>query len=184
MRQYNFAVIVSVKDKVPVGTHLPFILEEWQESILLSSHMSRANDQWKGLDGQEVLVIFNEPHAYISPSLYEQRQNVPTWNYIAVHAYGKLRILHDADEQFGLLEKMMLDFEPAYFEQWKTLDPDYKETLRKGIIAFEILADRIQAKEKLSQNRPETDRLNVKKYLDESADPMKQELARRMNDKA
>src|SRR5665647_2355299 len=82
MQLYNFAVMVSVKEELPVGTHLPFVIEERENDVVLVSHMSRANDQWKALEGKEVLVIFQEPHAYISPSPYEKQENVPTWNYI------------------------------------------------------------------------------------------------------
>lgn len=184
MQQYNFAVIVSVREELPVGTHLPFVIEERGKEIVLVSHMSRANEQWKGLDGKEVLVIFQEPHAYISPSLYEKQQNVPTWNYIAVHAYGTIELIHEAERQMDLLEKTMLSFEPAYLEQWKTLDPAYKENLRKGIVAFEVIVKNLQGKEKLSQNKTANDRRNVMQHLEESEDQMKADLAKWMKDRS
>ena len=96
MQAYNFAIVVSVKEDIPIATHLPFVIEERENEIVLISHMSKANEQWKTISDKDVLVIFSEPHAYISPSLYEQQQNVPTWNYVAVHAYGKM-ILQNTD---------------------------------------------------------------------------------------
>ena len=153
MNAYNFAIVVSAKDELPLATHLPFVIEERENEIVLISHMSKANEQWKTFSDKDVLVIFSEPHAYISPSLYEQKQNVPTWNYVAVHAYGK---------------------------QFRTLDKKYIDGLLQGIIAFEITVSNLQAKEKLNQNKSEKDRLNVKKHLEESEDEMKRTLGKMM----
>lgn len=180
MNAYNFAIVVSAKDGVPLATHLPFIIEERDKEIVLVSHMSKANEQWKTFSDKNVLVIFSEPHAYISPSLYEQQQNVPTWNYVSVHAYGKMNILESDEEKLSVLHKQMQSFEPAYLEQFKTLDPKYINGLLKGIIAFEINVTDLQAKEKLNQNKSEKDRLNVKKHLEESDDDMKQALGKMM----
>jgi transcriptional regulator len=182
MQRYHFAVLVSVKNTIPAATHLPFVIEERDNEIVLVSHLSRENNQWKTFEGAEVLVIFSEPHAYISPSLYEVAENVPTWNYVAVHAYGTARILSSPEEQIGLLEKMMTSFDAAYLDQWKTLDPSYKENLRKGIVAFEIVVNRLQGKEKLSQNKTVAERVNIVKHLEESEDTLKAGLAKLMKD--
>src|SRR5687767_9073974 len=95
MKRYSFATIVTVKDNHQSATHLPFVIEQHDDKIILSSHCSVANPQWKELTDHQVLVIFTEPHAYISPKNYEKELNVPTWNYIAVHAYGKAQIKSD-----------------------------------------------------------------------------------------
>lgn len=182
MQAYNFAVVVSVKENIPIATHLPFIVEERNNELVLVAHLSRANEQWKTFTSQDVLVIFSEPHAYISPSLYEQQQNVPTWNYVAVHAYGKVNIINDQVQQVELLEKMMVAFDPAYLEQWKTLDPTYKENLRKGIVAFEIVIHDLQGKEKLSQNKTQSERVNIAKHLEDSGDELKIALAKLMKE--
>lgn len=179
MRDFNFAVLVSVKENAPIATHLPFIIEEKEGEIHLLAHMSRANEQWKYF-GEEVLVIFSEPHAYVSPSLYQKVENVPTWNYISVHAYGKISIIDQPDKQLGLLEKQMQSFDPGYLKQWAVISPEYKDALRKGIVAFEIIVTDLQGKEKLSQNKTEADRQNVKKFLEESDDALKQYLAKKM----
>lgn len=182
MRAYNFALIISAKDDIPVATHLPFIIEERDKKIVLISHMSKANEQWKSFVDNEVLVIFNEPHAYISPTLYEKHQNVPTWNYVAVHAYGKVMLINEPEQQYQLLEKMMQQMEPAYLKQWKTLDLKYKESLRKEITAFEIIVSDLQAKEKLSQNKTQKERKTIKNYLVESEDDIKKSLGNMMPD--
>ena len=180
MRAYNFAILVSAKDGVPLATHIPFVIEVREKDIVLVSHLSKANDQWKNFSDKEVLVIFSEPHAYISPSLYEKPQNVPTWNYVAVHAYGKIALVMGLEKNVAVLEKMIVAFDPSYLEQWKTLSIKYKEELLKGIVSFEINVTNLQGKEKLSQNKSETDRLNVQKHLEESGDELKQSLAKIM----
>ena len=93
MQNFNFALLVSVKDTIPVATHLPFVIEERDHDIVLISHMSKANDQWRTAKDKEVLVVFSEPHAYISPSHYEKQQNVPTWNYAVAHLHGKMELV-------------------------------------------------------------------------------------------
>ena len=176
MQAYHFAIVVSVKEDIPIATHLPFVIEERENEIVLISHMSKANEQWKTISDKDVLVIFSEPHAYISPSLYEQQQNVPTWNYVAVHAYGKMILQNSDEEKLNVLHKQMQFFEAGFIEQFNTLDKKYIDGLLKGIVAFEITVTKFQAKEKLNQNKSEKDRLNVKKHLTESEDPLKQAL--------
>ncbi len=180
MNAYNFAIVVSAKDELPLATHLPFVIEERENEIVLVAHMSKANEQWKTFSDKDVLVIFSEPHAYISPSLYEQQQNVPTWNYVAVHAYGKIHILDSNEEKLIVLHKQMQSFEAGFIEQFRTLDKKYIDGLLLGIIAFEITVSNLQAKEKLNQNKSEKDRLNVKKHLEESEDEMKRTLGKMM----
>ncbi len=176
MNAYNFAIVISVKENIPIATHLPFVVEERENEIVLISHMSKANEQWKTISEKDVLVIFSEPHAYISPSLYEQQQNVPTWNYVAVHAYGKMILQNSDEEKLNILHKQMQFFEAGFIEQFNTLDKKYIDGLLKGIVAFEITVTKLQAKEKLNQNKSEKDRLNVKKHLTESEDTLKQAL--------
>ena len=174
MNAYNFAIVVSAKDELPLATHLPFVIEERENEIVLISHMSKANEQWKTFSDKDVLVIFSEPHAYISPSLYEQKQNVPTWNYVAVHAYGKIHILDSNEEKLIVLHKQMQSYEAGFIEQFRTLDKKYIDGLLQGIIAFEITVSNLQAKEKLNQNKSEKDR------LEESEDEMKRTLGKMM----
>lgn len=180
MRAYNFAIVVSVKDEIPIATHLPFVIEERDSELVLISHMSKANEQWKTVAEKDVLVIFSEPHAYISPTLYEKQQNVPTWNYVSVHAYGKITILDSDEGKLSVLHKQMQFFEESYIEQFKTLDQKYIDGLLKGIVAFEIAITNLQAKEKLSQNKTNSEREKIKKHLEESDDTTQQSVGKMM----
>lgn len=171
MRRYNFATIVTQVDGLPFASHLPFVVEESvQGDVRLLAHFAKANPQWKNLEAQTALVIFSEPHAYVSPSLYEKEQNVPTWNYVAVHAYGKPKLILDDTAAFALLEKQMHAFEKEYLGQWNRLSAEYKNAMIKGITAFEIPVEKLEAKRKLSQNKSESDRHSVMNHLLESAD--------------
>src|SRR6185503_6830 len=87
MQRYSFAAIVTTIDEAPYATHLPFLVKEENNKVILQAHFAKANPQWKEITAKTSLVIFTEPHAYISPSNYETEKVVPTWNYIAVHAY-------------------------------------------------------------------------------------------------
>lgn len=180
MQAYNFALLVTVKDELPIATHLPFVIEERNDEVILVSHLSKANEQWKTFSDKEMLVVFSEPHAYISPSLYEKQQNVPTWNYVAVHAYGKIKILESDEEKLQVLHKQMQTFEASYIEQFKSLDKKYIEGLLKGIVAFEMIVTHLQSKEKLSQNKTITERANIKQHLEESKDTIQQSLGKMM----
>src|SRR6185295_5882159 len=92
MREFNFAALVTSENDFPAATHIPFIIEKRNGKIILSAHLAKANLHWKQFADRNILVIFQEPHAYVSPSLYTEILNVPTWNYVAVHAYGKATI--------------------------------------------------------------------------------------------
>ena len=152
MREYNFAALVTAENDFPAATHLPFIIEKRAEKIILSAHMAKANAHWKQL-GRQILVIFQEPHAYISPLLYGETPNVPTWNYVAVHAYGHAKIF-DETENLALLEKQIAVFDEKYFQtDWQEISVDYKKNLAKGVVAFEIEVADLQAKKKLNQNK-------------------------------
>lgn len=181
MQTYNFALLVSVKNKLPIATHLPFVIEERDNKIILLSHLSKSNEQWKTFNNEEVLVVFSEPHAYISPTLYEKEQNVPTWNYVAVHAYGTIKTLNNNEEKLEVLQKQMLNFEASYIEQFNTLDKKYVDGLLNGIIAFEIIVSNLQSKEKLSQNKTKKERENIKTHLENSNNTTEKSLGKMMN---
>jgi transcriptional regulator len=180
MQAFNFALLISVKEESPIATHLPFVIEERNDEIVLVAHLSKANEQWKTFADKELLVVFSEPHAYISPTLYEKQQNVPTWNYVAVHAYGKIKILESDEEKLQVLHKQMQTFEASYIKQFKSLDRKYIDGLLKGIVAFEMLVTKLQSKEKLSQNKTTNERENIKQHLQESDDTTHQTLGKMM----
>ncbi|GAA4308801.1 FMN-binding negative transcriptional regulator [Mucilaginibacter gynuensis] len=177
MQRYSFATIINVIDGKPEATHLPFLIEQRDGKITLSSHFAKANPQAKAIDGSEVLVIFTEPHAYISPSHYEKETNVPTWNYLAVHAYGKAKELAEVADKFRLLAHTINQYEAAYMQQWESLPDIYRDGLIKGITAFEIEVTNLQAKKKLSQNKTELERNNIINALKNSADTNERDIA-------
>lgn len=180
MQQYSFATIITAGNNIPVATHLPFVVETKNDKIILFSHFARANAQWKTISTSEILVVFQEPNAYISPRYYEQSQNVPTWNYVAVHAYGKGKVINDKKEGFQLLEKMILLYEQEYKEQWDHLAEAYKQKLYKGIVPIEIEVTRLQGKKKLSQNRSAVEKQNIINAFERSPDKQKQTIAELM----
>jgi len=181
MREYNFAVLVTSEDDRPEGSHLPFIIEERGGKVILLAHMAKANPQWKQFSEKQVLVIFAEPHAYVSPLLYKEKQNVPTWNYVAVHAYGKVKVF-ETEDNLALLEKQIEAFDPVYFNgNWKEIDADYKTNLAKGIVAFEMEVTDLQGKKKLNQNKPGEDAHRVIEAF-EKGGAGEREIAKYMRD--
>lgn len=182
--RYNFGILVSKGKNELKATHLPFILERTTEGqLILASHMAKANPQWKDFsENEELLIIFQGPHAYISPTFYTSSLNVPTWNYVAVHAYGTGKLLGES-EIFPLMEKMIKRHEPGYLAQWHELPQEYKNNLSKGVVAFEVHISRLYGKEKLSQNKTEKERINIIEALSCSSDPISASLAHFMKDR-
>lgn len=182
IQRYSFASIVTQVDGLPVATHLPFLVKKENNKLILQAHFAKANPQWKEIEGNTSLVIFTEPHAYISPNNYEKAENVPTWNYLAVHVYGKARILDDVEQKADLLKHTINAFESAYLQQWQGLPEQYRLKMMNGIVAFEIEVTDLQAKKKLSQNRSELERENVINSLGKSSDSNEREIASYMRD--
>ena len=181
MREFNFATIVTSENDFPTATHLPFIVEKRGETLALSAHLAKANAHWKQFD-REILVIFQEPHAYISPLLYRETPNVPTWNYIAVHAYGRAKIF-DETENLSLLEKQISVYDPKYFETaWREISNDYKINLAKSVVAFEIEVSDLQAKKKLNQNKTGQSAKNVIEAFEKSDDENERAIAEYMKE--
>jgi transcriptional regulator len=173
MRANSFVALVSVLNGVPFASHIPLVIETDGDQVKLTGHLAKSNEQWKAFGGGETLAIFTGPHAYVSPSLYEKRESVPTWNYIAVHAYGVPKIIEITQRE--KLERMMDEiidyYDPAYKEQWHSLSDLYRTSMMKGIVAFEMTVMKLEGKYKLSQNRTEIDQHNVATTLSKSSDP-------------
>ncbi len=180
MQKYSFATMVTMMNGVPEATHLPFLVEQRGDKLVLISHFAKANPQTTTAFKETSLVIFTEPHAYISPTNYEKEQNVPTWNYLSVHAYGKATIIEDKKDIAALLEKMIGFYEAGYRKQWDNLPDDYKSKMMNGITAFEMIVTDLQGKKKLSQNRTELERENIIESLSKSTDSAEREIANYM----
>jgi len=182
MRQFSFATVITAKDNFPTATHLPFIISNRDDKIVLTSHFAKANTQWEDIERENILTIFSEPHAYISPANYDSRLNVPTWNYVSVHAYGQGKIISETEQVFKVLEATINTYEQAYKLQWDELPEEYKLKLLNGIVAFEIIVSDLQAKKKLSQNRSENEQVKIINSLAMSPDANAREIARLMKE--
>jgi transcriptional regulator len=185
IREHNFATLISYDGTSPIATHIPLELERRGHSLYLQGHLAKANPQWKTFQSDSsVLAIFVGPHTYVSPRWYNH-VNVPTWNYMAAHVYGKPRIVNDRHELSALLKKLVDRYEaraanPPY--QIETLSKEFLEKEMNGIVGFEISVERIEASFKLSQNRSEQDYDNVIAELEKRDNPQSQAIAKAMRE--
>ncbi|MCK6256372.1 FMN-binding negative transcriptional regulator [Fictibacillus sp. KIGAM418] len=153
IEQYSFATVISQHEGVPFATHLPLVLD--REKRMLYGHFARPNHQWKDIEQQKVLVIFQGPHCYVSPSWYETREAVPTWNYVTVHVYGEIQVIQDEQEMAETLFSMVKQYEdPESSYDVNDLDPHYISGMQKGIVGFKLAVTSMEGKAKLSQNHP------------------------------
>ena len=176
MRENSFATLISSEADEPFATHIPLLVEEG----LLIGHMAKANPHWKLFDGRSALAIFLGPHAYVSPRIYITSPNVPTWNYIAVHASGKPQILEDAEASLGVLRRSLELYDPN-LPRTPELD-DYLVKQLPGIVAFQIPIDRLEGKFKLNQNKKPEDRNAVIDTFSSSSDPLELEVSKAMRE--
>jgi transcriptional regulator len=156
IERHSFGLLVSQSGGEPFATHLPFLRDRTAGPHgTLSGHMARANPQWRELAGSTVMVVFCGPHAYVSPSWYETENTVPTWNYVAVHAYGKAELIDDPDAILDLLQRSVREYESGFARPWE-LDTSSKvvERLLTHIVGFRIRIERLEGKWKLNQNHP------------------------------
>lgn len=153
IESHSFATLFSQHKGEPYATHLPLMLNKSENALY--GHFARPNEQWKDAETQQVLVVFQGPHCYISPSWYETTRAVPTWNYVSIHLYGYLEIINDREVIFNSLNELVNKYEqPNSSYNLTDVDPKYIEGMTKGIVAFKINITKIEAKAKLSQNHP------------------------------
>jgi transcriptional regulator len=184
MEEYGFGLLVSTHEGEPFATHLPFLLERENGSHgTLVGHMARANPQWRDLEGQQVLAVFSGPHAYISPTWYEAENVVPTWNYVAVHAYGTACLVEDADSLAGLLRKTVSRYERSMPMPWAVdTSTDYFAKMVRAIVGFRVEISRLEGKWKLNQNHPPERQKKVVRSLEKSENGDAREIARLMTE--
>ncbi|HTH46947.1 MAG TPA: FMN-binding negative transcriptional regulator [Candidatus Limnocylindria bacterium] len=178
--QHPFATLVTVDGAEPFATHLPLLQFAGPDAPgTLVGHVAKANPQWRHLEtGRDVLAIFHGPHAYVSPSWYEVKPAVPTWNYVAVHAYGKARLITDTTELQARLRELTVHFESGLPQPWAPdLPEDYWQHMMRALVGFEISVTRLEGKFKLSQNRSANDVQGVIRALSQSGQPMDREVA-------
>lgn len=168
VEQAGLATLVTVGSAGLVATHLPLLLDRRAGAYgTLYGHLARANPQWRDAEGTQALVIFLGPEAYVSPSWYATKQEsgrvVPTWNYLAVHGYGPLHTYADPQRLRAHVERLTARHESRQPAPWQVSDApeDFLAGMLRGIVGIEIPIERLEGKWKLSQNRPEADRLGT-----------------------
>jgi transcriptional regulator len=154
IEQYSFGLFVSQVDRLPFASHLPFLLERTAgPNGTLIGHMARANPQWRDAGGQTGLAIFSGPHAYISPTWYEAEQVVPTWNYTAVHAYGRFEIVENDEALLEIVQRTVRVYEQTIPRPWSIGDlGTFVERMLGQIVGFRITIEKIEGNWKLNQN--------------------------------
>jgi transcriptional regulator len=171
IERHSFGLLVTQVDGQPFATHLPFLLERTGAHGTLVCHVARANPQWQQADGQTALAIFSGPHVYVSPTWYEAEQVVPTWNYAAVHAYGRARVIQDEDALLEIVREMVRVYEQGMPRPW-SFDPSstFIRRMLAQIVGLRIEIERIEGKWKLNQNQPVERRRKVLGALQERED--------------
>jgi len=177
----SFGILINQHSGKLTGTHIPMLLDTDENGAdILTGHLSKANPQWQNFnDNEEVLAIFNGPHSYVSSSWYEAEQ-VPTWNYIAVHIYGIIKLM-EGKELFDSLKKLVDKYE-RNSENPVAVERMSDKTLKQinGIVGFRISVHEVQAAYKLSQNRKDVDYHNIVDQLENSNDSKSVAVAKEM----
>jgi transcriptional regulator len=182
IEQHSFGLLVSQVDGQPFATHLPFLLDRTTGPHgTLICHVARANPQWREASGQSALAIFSGPHVYLSPTWYEAEQAVPTWNYAAVHAYGRLQVIEDEGALLSIVQEMVRLYEQSMPQPWSfDGSTTFVKRLLGQIVGFCIEIERIEGKFKLNQNHPVERRKKVIRALAEHGDDNAQAVAAMM----
>ena len=153
MRDHSFVLLVTGTAGELAASHLPCIVEQRGEQLVLVMHMARANPLWQGFFDDDAMAVFGGPHAYVSPRWYEDSPRVPTWNYAAVHAYGKVRVLQDREARHAVVAKLVARHDPQWAAAFEGMSREYLRRMLDAIVAFEIAVKRLETRWKLSQNR-------------------------------
>lgn len=181
LRANNFPALVTYDGEKPVATHLPVEVRAGEGGALtILGHMSRANPQWKSFGAQEVLLIFQGAHTYISPRWYGH-VNVPTWNYMMAHVYGKIRLV-EGDELYSLLSGLVKNHEEPIAYSLEGLPKDFVKKEMNGVVGFAVDVTKVDAGYKLSQNRSDADHENIVRELEGRGDENSMTVAKAMRD--
>jgi len=181
MRANPFAILISNTDQGPFATHVPVMIRESADHLTIRGHVAKANPHWRHLQNDPTcLMIFHGPHAYISPSNYDTHENVPTWNYGAVHIYGTATTYAEPEQLLNMLHDLIPTFEAAYEQQWASLSEAYQQRMLTHIVGFEITITKLEAKFKLSQNRSRNEQQHIIDSLSGASDTAVSGTARLM----
>jgi transcriptional regulator len=189
MERNSFALLVSQHDGLPFATHLPLILDRSVGPYgTIFGHVARANPQWEQIASQRALAVFSGPHVYVSPTWYEADNVVPTWNYVAVHAYGPVTVVDDR-ELVQIVQRSVEWYEGAMPRPWPLTESNaYLRHRLQQIVGFRMEIERLEGKWKLNQNHPVERREKVVRALEERSDEnsmaigalMREQLAKEM----
>ena len=150
MRAHNFCLLVTGAGGELHGTHLPCLVDVRGEQLVIELHMAKANPQWQQFFDDEVLVVFSGPHAYVSPRWYARMPAVPTWNYAAVHAYGKVTVLDDRQVKYAAQRRLVAAHDADWLDGFDALPRDYVDSLLDGIVVFEVAVTRKNSARRVS----------------------------------
>jgi transcriptional regulator len=181
LQENSFGILINQTHGKLTATHIPLELETDKEgNSILYGHLSKENPQWKGFtENDEILAVFSGPHSYISSSWYDH-ENVPTWNYIAVHVYGRIKII-EGEAVIESLKKLVDKYEKSSKNPVRVEDLS-KETMMQasGVVAFEIEITEIQGTKKLSQNRDDKNYQNIISELEKTKENQSVAVANEM----
>ena len=177
LRANSFAVLVTGTGGSLLASHLPVLISERKEGLVLDMHMAKNNPQWQEFFDDEVMVVFAGPHAYVSPLWYEEQERVPTWNYAAVHVYGVPKIVAERKAKHASQRRLVEALDPQWLPKFDALREEYVTMMLEGIVNFEIPAARIETRWKLSQNRGRREQELIIAALEKSADSSERALA-------
>ena len=180
MRANAFPVLVTGSGGMLHASHLPVLIFEKEDQIVIDMHMAKNNPQWKEFFDDEVLVVFSGPHAYVSPRWYEEAERVPTWNYAAVYAYGVPKVIQDRNAKHASQRRLVAALDPQWLAKFDALRREYVDGMLEGIVNFEIAVTRLETRWKLSQNRGRREQELIAAELQRSADSAARSLAELM----
>ena len=190
IRETRLATLVTLGSEGLEASHVPILLDEGEGPYgAIRGHLARANPQWRRASAETpALAMFLGPDAYVSPNWYATKREtgkvVPTWNYLAIHAYGRVEFFEDAERLRAIVTSLTQRHEGRREKPWAVSDApeDYIQAQLRGIIGFRLPIDRLEGKWKLSQNRPEVDRRGVIEGLEGEGGALESTIAQRMKD--
>jgi len=162
LARHPMATLISSGNGEPVLSHLPLVIDPAAPLFTVDGHLARPNPHGQLLAASpSALAIIHGPDAYVSPSWYESRESVPTWNYMVVHLKLQVTMIDTPEQKEAILKRLIDAFDPAYAAQWDGLDRAYRDRMLGGIVGLRAEVTGWDAKFKLSQNRPPADRARV-----------------------
>jgi transcriptional regulator len=177
MRSNSFCLLVTGTGGEVHASHVPALVEERPAGVVIELHLARPNPQWREFFDEEVLVVFGGPNSYVSPRWYVQEERVPTWNYAAVHAYGKPSVIDERGARLAQQRRLIAAHDPQWLPAFECLRREYVDAMLQGMVSVEIAVTRIETRWKLSQNRGRLEQERIVEQLDRSSDSGARSLA-------